>query len=116
MITVKIFPADDANKDLEFETAMPGDWSFWEAKAVKRITGLRAGDVWFELISGDAMASLALAIVGHMRAKPDVDVDYLADLKIHKIVVDLGDGKTSEEGGDRPPADGAAEAPPADER
>lgn len=98
----------------EYETAPPGDWSFDEARTVKRLTGLRAGEVFLELLEGDALASLALAIVGHMRAKPGIEPGYLLELQIQKIVVDFGGDKPEEAAAGGPPAGGAAEAPAAD--
>lgn len=89
----------------EFPSVNVRDWTFREADAVKRLTGLRAGEILPEVLRGDAMASLSFAIVGFMREKPGETPDHLLDLASGIVELDFTDGEEAGDGG--PPADAA---------
>lgn len=80
------------------------DFTFEEADAMKEVAKIRVGEMYAELMRGDVMATLALAIVARMRAEPGFDPWSMRKDKIDAIVVDL----TEDDEG--PPA-GAGERP-----
>jgi hypothetical protein len=92
--------------ELEYPLVWPGDWTFREAGTVHRLTSIAGqpllpGDVFVGLLKQDPFACLAMAVVGHMREKQDVPPDFLLDLEITRVVVDLGDEEETDTG---PPA------------
>lgn len=98
------------------------DWTFREELVVHRLTGLRPGDVFAELLDGSTVPAAALAIVAWMREKPGESPDFLVDAKaerpdgwklddadgVLRIKLDLSDEVAAD-----PPAEGPLEGPDA---
>lgn len=106
--------------DEVYDTSL--DWTFREERTVYRLTQLRPGDWWAELMDGATVPVVAAAIVGFMRAKPGVDPDFLLDAKaVRGEDFELDEGETlrlkldfsDEDGEGRPPAGGGGPEEPA---
>jgi hypothetical protein len=84
----------------EFPAVPVSQWSYEEADEVKRVTGCTVGQIPIGVLQGDAMASLAFAVVGFLRTRPGEDPAQLRNKPIDSILVDFSDL----EAGKRPPA------------
>ena len=91
----------------EYSMVRVGDWTFEEASIVKRLTGLRAGEVLTAALSGDPDAELAFAAVGYLRAGKDPD--ELRQAKLDDVLVDYTDKK--QENDPSPQPEGGAGKP-----
>ncbi len=101
------------------------DWTFREERAVYRLTELRPGNWWAELLDGSSAPVVAAAIVGYMRAKPNESPDFLVDTKavrpddfdtddggVLRLKLDFTDEQEEAAATDSPPAGGGAAAKP----
>jgi hypothetical protein len=97
----------------EYPAVRIGEWTYDEAAHVRRVTGLTVGQVAANVPLGDAMASLAFAVVGFIRMHVDRDPIELRSKPIDAVTVDFRDSDADE--GEGPPAEGdaAAEEPAA---
>lgn len=83
---------------------MPDNFTFREMARIKRLTGLRAGELFPALAAGDTDVVFAFAVTAMFRAGQAVDEDKVLDLSIDKIELDLEENET-----DSPPAVAPAE-------
>lgn len=102
---------------VEYEFPKLSTWSYDEAHAALRVSGLTAGKVWGQLMEGNPSAHLAIAVVAFVRAHPDRDP---MELKIgknidHSVVHLFEKGKKDSGGGDGDPPAGGGSAPPNDD-
>jgi hypothetical protein len=114
----------------EYRLPKLGTWTYDEADIAFRVSGLRAGQVWGELLEGNPRAHLAFAVVAFVRAHPDKDPIQLIlsengeQRNIDSHVVDLlaagigdkPDDEAEPEAGDGPPAEGGEDAAVAAEK
>lgn len=94
--------------DGERRYPMPQSFTYREMGVIKRITGLRAGELEDALNAGDVDVIVALAVIAGTRAGDTVTPDDFEDLEFGAIAI-----ADSEDDQDRPTEDvaGAAEAP-----
>lgn len=97
------------------EYPLPENLTFREMQAIKRITGLRAGEVFPALYAGDTDAFLAFAYIAMRRAGEAITEDQLLDLPIDRIDLDFSEDEEADAGPPAEGADGAAPEPPPDE-
>jgi hypothetical protein len=90
------------------EFPFPEDFTFREMNLIKRLTELRAGQIYDELAKGDSDVIFAFAVIAQKRANPLVDEDSLFDQPIESVELIL---EPSDEPEDEalPPGEGAAE-------
>ena len=88
---------------------MPDNFTFREMNRIKRLTGLRAGELFPALEAGDTDVAMAFAITAADRAGKLRDEEQFYDLEIDAIELDFSDEE--EETG--PPAETATPAEPA---
>jgi hypothetical protein len=81
---------------------LPDNFTFREMHTIKRLTGLRAGEIFTALESGDTDVVVALAVVAIKRARPSFDEDELLDSYIDSITIDAGTEEDAEDA--NPPA------------
>lgn len=100
MATIKVDMGAGQN-----EYPLPEGITGREMQAIKRMTGLRAGELFPALAAGDSDVALAFAYTAMRRAGNAVTWDQLLDLPVSQIELDLSD---EDEGADAgPPAEGA---------
>jgi hypothetical protein len=87
------------------EYAFPDNFTFREMNAIKRMTGLRAAELYPALAAGDTDVIVAFAFTAMRRANPAVSEDDLLDRNLDEI--EVVEDEPEAEG---PPAD-AADAP-----
>jgi hypothetical protein len=78
---------------------LPENFTFREMNTVHRITGLRAGQLYTELMAGNSDVAFAFALIAMRRAGDDTPEQDLFDMDIEDVVLDLRD----EEDESRPP-------------
>lgn len=87
---------------------MPDNFTYREMNRIKRITGLRAGELFPALEAGDTDVALAFAITAADRAGLLENEEQFSDLELDKIELDFSD----EEAKPGPPDDSAAQEKP----
>jgi hypothetical protein len=85
---------------------MPDNFTYREMNRIKRISGLRAGELFPALQAGDTDVAMAFAITALARAGKLEDEEQLMDLELDKIKLDFS-GEVN--GG--PPAKAGSEEP-----
>jgi hypothetical protein len=83
---------------------MPDNFTYREMNRIKRLTGLRAGELFPALEAGDTDVALAFAITAADRAGLLENEEQFMDLELDKIELDFSD----EEEKAGPPAEPAA--------
>lgn len=77
----------------------PEDLTFREMSAIKRLTGLRAGELFPAMEAGDTDVFLAFAYIAKKRAGENVSEDTIADLPISAVDIDLLDDEQETDAG-----------------
>ena len=96
--------------DAAGEYELPDNFSFREMHVIKRITQLRAGEIYPAMAAGDTDVVAAFAIVAVTRAKPWVDAEKLVlDSEIDEVSIVLD--PVEEDETPLPADDATAEAP-----
>ena len=85
---------------------LPDNFTFREMHVIKRMTGLRAGEIYPALMAGDTDVAAAFALTALRRQHPRASEDEILDLPLDEVVIDFGEEEESDE---RPPAGGVAE-------
>ena len=75
---------------------LPTNFTFREMNLVKRLTGLRAGELAEAFRTGDTDAMIAFAAVARLRATGDAAIDNLLDLEIGDVRIE-DDGDETED-------------------
>jgi hypothetical protein len=88
---------------------MPDNFTYREMNRIKRLTGLRAGELFPALEAGDTDVAMAFAITAADRAGKLESEEQFFDLELDKIQLDFRDEELN--GG--PPADAADDEKPA---
>ncbi len=88
---------------------MPDNFTYREMNRIKRLTGLRAGELFPALEAGDTDVAMAFAITAADRAGQLVNEEQFFDLELDKIQLDFRDEEVN--GG--PPAEATAQETPA---
>jgi hypothetical protein len=70
---------------------MPDNFTFREMNRIKRLTDLRAGELFPALDAGDTDVAMAFAITALARAGQLEDEEQLMDLDVGKITLDFTD-------------------------
>ena len=91
------------------EFPMPENFTFREMNFIKRMTGLRAGELYPALSEGDTDVIAAFAVTAMRREHPGLSEDAVLDLEIDQI--ELVEDEESVAG----PPDEEATEPPAPE-
>jgi hypothetical protein len=84
---------------------LPDNFTYREMHRIKRLTGLRAGELFAALEAGDTDVAMAFAITAADRAGKLSDEDQFMDLEIDQIELDF----TEEQNGG-PPSKAAEDA------
>ncbi len=87
---------------------MPDNFTYREMNRIKRLTGLRAGELFPALEAGDTDVAVAFAITAMDREGRLESEDEIMDLELDKITLDFG-----EETNGGPPDEAAPEPPDA---
>jgi hypothetical protein len=70
---------------------MPDNFTYREMNRIKRISGLRAGELFPALEAGDTDVAMAFAITAVARAGELEDEEQFMDLELDKIELDFTD-------------------------
>ena len=73
------------------EYDLPSNFTFREMREIKRVTGLRAGELAEGFEKGDTDVLLAFAAIARMRATGVSGIDNLMDLDVNEIRVDFAE-------------------------
>ena len=85
---------------------MPDNFTYREMNRIKRLTGLRAGELFPALEAGDTDVAVAFAITAMDREGRLESEDEIMDLELDKITLDFG-----EESNGGPPDEAAPPIP-----
>ncbi len=70
---------------------MPDNFTYREMNRIKRLTGLRAGELFPALEAGDTDVAVAFAITAMDREGRLESEDMILDLELDKITLDFGE-------------------------
>ncbi len=92
------------------EYDMPNNFTFREMNFIKKITGLRAGELYPALNAGDSDVYVAFALTAMRRSHSDVTEDTIMEMEIDEItlITEPEDEKLAEEAKEDPPDEGGA--------
>jgi len=92
------------NRVIEGEYDLPDNFTFREMHTIKRITDLRAGELYPALGRGDLDVVAAFAIIAINRARPGIDAEGIVlDLDIDAIEVVPEESEPEEDDSALPP-------------
>lgn len=100
-IVIKGVPPYDGEYPIDFETLTMG-----ELHTLKRVAGVRVGEIGDALAAGDSDVVVAFALIAMQRAGKEVDEQAIWKATIDSISVEIADR------GDAVPPAGAASEPP----
>lgn len=91
------------------EFDMPDKFTFREMNFIKKMTGLRAGELYPALNAGDSDVFVAFALTAIRRAHSDLDEDQILDLEIGTIEMIVEDADREAVKAADPPVGGLPE-------